>query len=320
MNDLKIIVIGASAGGVDALKTLFSTLPQNLSAAIFVVIHRPPRAPSLLAEILQRRASLRINDAVDGESIQQGRVYLAPPDRHIVIEQGHLHLSAGPKENRSRPAINPLFRSAALTYGSRLVGIILTGALDDGTLGLWEIKRRGGIAIVQEPDQAQHRQMPDSAIENVAVDYRVRLAQMGPLLVSLTAQEAKPQAAEQEPAMPSENTNLTCPECHGPLQLVRHGHLMEMKCRVGHSYSGQNALAAHSDSEERILWSAIEYLEEGADLADQLAGELPPDSRSGTQTAIAAKRNLANLIRSGFERSKTHESADEQLVRPTPHK
>lgn len=149
-----IIVIGASAGGVEALVTLTRSLHRNLQAAVFVVLHIPPQSPSLLPEILSRAGQLKAVQAADDMKIEHGHIYVAPPDHHMLVERGKVRVVHGPKENRHRPAVDPLFRSAALAYGPRVIGVILTGALDDGTAGLLAVKRRGGIAIVQDPDEA----------------------------------------------------------------------------------------------------------------------------------------------------------------------
>ena len=227
-----------------------------------------PRTGKTLPRVLASSASLPIRSATDHEPIELGRVYVAPPDRHLILARGHMHLSVGPKENRTRPAINPLFRSAALAYGPQVIGVILTSLLDDGTLGLWEIKRRGGIAVVQEPNEARHPEMPTSAIENVPVDYRVPLAEIGPLLVSLSKRPTESGKEATKFAMYAENTDLTCPECHGPLTRHTMGKLVELRCRVGHTFSPENALVAHDESEERSLWGAVQMVEEGAAFAE----------------------------------------------------
>src|SRR6266581_9811031 len=186
-----IIVIGASAGGVEALLALTGTLPRDLPAAVFVVLHIPAQSPSALPSILGRAGALKVVHATDGAEIEHGRIYVAPPDHHIFVERGKVRIVRGPKENRHRPAIDPLFRSAAQAYGSRVVGVVLTGALDDGTAGLIALKRRGGIAVVQDPDEALFSGMPLSALANVEVDYRLPLSSIGPLLVRLASEQVE---------------------------------------------------------------------------------------------------------------------------------
>lgn len=179
-----IIVIGASAGGVQALYKLVSALPPDLPAAVFIVLHIPAHAPSRLPEILSRDSHLTVAHAVDGERIKHGKIYVAPPDRHLLIEDSHVKLVHGPKENRHRPSIDTLFRSAARWAGSRVIGTVLTGARDDGTAGMRAIKQRGGIAIVQDPHEARFPSMPLSVLQGVRVDYSVPLDEIPPLLDS----------------------------------------------------------------------------------------------------------------------------------------
>lgn len=171
VNGRDIIVIGASAGGISAVERLIRTLPKNLPAAIFVVIHISPDGPSLLPQILQRSAKLKIVQKInDGEPIKKEHVYIAPPDQHLVMEKGRLRLVCGPMENRHRPAIDPLFRSAAQTYGGRVIGVILTGTLDDGASGLLAIKGCGGTVLVQDPKDAEYPDMPRNALKQVQAD------------------------------------------------------------------------------------------------------------------------------------------------------
>jgi len=186
-----IIVIGASAGGVQALATLVGSFPQKLPAAIFVVLHIPAESPSLLPGILSRSGPLEAVQSIDCMAIEHGCIYVAAPDHHLLIEHGHVRIVGGPKENHHRPAVDPLFRSAAQAYGSRVVGVVLTGALDDGTAGLIALKRRGGIAVVQDPDEALFSGMPLSALANVEVDYRLPLSSIGPLLVRLASEQVE---------------------------------------------------------------------------------------------------------------------------------
>ena len=199
-----IIVIGASAGGIEALIELFSVLPQDLPAAVFVVCHLSPQSEGVLPAALSRNGNLRAVNATDREQIIPGRVYVAPPDHHLLVEPGFVRVTQGPKENRFRPAIDPLFRSAAYAYGPRVIGVVLTGALDDGTAGLWAIKERGGLAIVQDPDDALFPSMPLSALTNVQVDYRVPLSEIAPLLVRLVSEPA----GEEEVQAMSDNMGI----------------------------------------------------------------------------------------------------------------
>jgi two-component system chemotaxis response regulator CheB len=247
-----IIVIGASAGGVQALVTLVGSLPQKLAAAIFVVLHIPAESPSLLSDILSRSGPLMAVPAVDCMDIEHRRIYVAPPDQHLLIERGHVRVVRGPRENRHRPAADPLFRSAARVYGPRVVGVILTGALDDGTAGLLTVKRQGGIAVVQDPDEALYPSMPMSALANVAVDYRLPLSKIGPLLVRLAGEQVEengehPVSKDMEIKLEDMDvetlhnderagkpSGFSCPECGGVLWEIEDGDLLRFRCRVGH--------------------------------------------------------------------------------------
>src|SRR5262249_42670923 len=180
-----LIVIGASLGGFDALPRLVEGLPEDLPAAVLVVQHISPNAPSYLAERLNRAGPLQATQAIDGERLRPGRIYVGVPNRHLMIEHDQIRLSRGPKESHARPSIDVLFRSAALYAGPRAIGLILTGRLDDGTAGLWAIKDRGGIAIVQSPQEAAHSSMPESAIAHVAVDYTLPISDIPNILRSL---------------------------------------------------------------------------------------------------------------------------------------
>jgi two-component system chemotaxis response regulator CheB len=182
-----IFVIGASAGGVDALQQFASQLPRGFPGAVFIVLHISPRTKSLLPELLSRTGCLPAVHPEDGERIDHRRIYVAPPDRHLVIQREHVHLSAGPREQHHRPCINVLFRSAALAYGERVVGTVLTGELDDGTAGLWEVKRRGGIAVVQNSERAAFPSMALSALREIEADYVAELGEIGALFLRLAA-------------------------------------------------------------------------------------------------------------------------------------
>jgi two-component system chemotaxis response regulator CheB len=267
-----IIVIGASAGGVEALQKLVSQLPPDFPAALFVVIHLHAGSPSFLSEILGRAGCLPAIDAPDSAPIERGRIYVATPDRHLVLERDHIHLSSGPKEQHQRPCINVTLRSAAMAYGDRVVGVILTGQLDDGTAGLWEVKRRNGIAVVQNPEEAIFPSMPLSALREIEVDYTVNLEDIAPLLRRLASGEGEQQRTKVETrAMEPKLTDLTCPDCRGTIWEVPYGNRSEFRCRVGHTFSARTMLAEHLATQERALYSAIVALEEGASLAKRLA-------------------------------------------------
>ena len=232
-----IVVIGASTGGFEALKGIVAGLSPDLNASILVVVHVAANSPGVLPQLLRACGSLPVANATDGEEITPGRIYVAPADDHLVVDSGgFVRLSRGPKENYFRPAIDPLFRSAAVSFGSRVIGVILTGGLDDGTSGLWAVKQRGGVAIVQEPEEAVAPSMPRNALKHVSVNYCIPLAQIAPLLNELvetsavTAQQAPTREMELEVSVAMGNpplesgimswgtiSEVTCPECSGIL-------------------------------------------------------------------------------------------------------
>jgi two-component system chemotaxis response regulator CheB len=273
-----IIVIGASAGGVEALTTLVSGLPAFLPATVFVVIHLPVNSPSVLPQILQRAGSLPCSFAHHGEATQQGHIYIAPADRHLLIEPGYMRVVRGPRENRHRPSADVLFRTAALAYGSRVVGVVLTGALDDGTMGLQAVKRRQGIAVVQAPHDALVPSMPQRALESVEVDYCLPLAEIAPLLVQLANEPARETSAgggespvESNLGEPPESiSGFTCPDCHGALWEMHDDALVRFRCRVGHTFSPDSLLEGQVEGLESALWSDIRGIEERAALTRHL--------------------------------------------------
>ncbi|HMF55355.1 MAG TPA: chemotaxis protein CheB [Pyrinomonadaceae bacterium] len=195
MSGHDIIVIGASAGGVEALSNLARNLPVDLPASVFIVLHVPAQTPSILPQILSRAGPLRAAHAVDNEPIRPGRIYVAPPDNHMLVERDYVRIVRGPKENRYRPAVDPMFRSAARNHGTRVVGVILTGALDDGTAGMRAVKSRGGKTVIQDPKEALYSGMPGSAQMNVKIDYCLPLAEIAPLLARLAHEPAEEEGA-----------------------------------------------------------------------------------------------------------------------------
>jgi two-component system, chemotaxis family, protein-glutamate methylesterase/glutaminase len=289
MPDHGIVVVGASAGGVEALADLATSLPDDLPAAVFVVLHLPATGTSALPEILRRHGPLPAAHVRDGEPIQSGRVYVAPPNHHVVLRTGHVHLSRGPRENGHRPAIDPLFRSAAREYGIRVIGVVLSGTLDDGTAGLLAIKSRGGVAVVQDPEDALYTGMPGNALEHVQVDHVASAASMGKLLASLIANLAEPPPAPAlsdmqvevemegfsleafEGTHPGRPSGFSCPDCNGVLWQIQDGGLERYRCRVGHAWSPESLLTQQSEALEAALWVALRSLEERAALARRLA-------------------------------------------------
>ena len=259
-----IVVVGASAGGVEALRTFSAGLPDSLDASIFVVLHIGSGGSgqrSYLPNILSRVSRLSAVHPRHGDSIEKGRIYVAPPDCHLLIADDRIRLSHGPKENRTRPAINPLFRSAAQAYGSRVTGILMTGMLDDGVSGLAEIKRRGGVAVVEDPDTALYPSMPSSAIARVDIDYVIPLREIAGIVTRLANTERD--AVEKEEPLEKRPTRLTCPECRGPISEERQGRIVEYSCRVGHRYSPLAMKNEHHDTVERSLWHPWSHWRKG---------------------------------------------------------
>ena len=297
----EIIVIGTSAGGLEALRVLVAGLPEDLAASVFVVLHTSADSPGLLAAILERAGRLPATNAIDGDRIRPGCIYVAPPDHHMIIEPGVVRVTRGPKENRFRPAIDPLFRSAAQVYGPRVVGVILTGYLDDGTAGLWMVKQLGGTAVVQDPDDALVNSMPLSALRHVEVDYCIPLAEIAPLLVRLSSEVVEEgvyevpeetrievsiakaeQALEAGVMRLGEPSNYACPECHGVLLQLKEENRIRFRCHTGHAYSLESLVAEIDVAIEESLWSAIRSVEEKVLLMQHLAEHVKESERGTT--------------------------------------
>lgn len=292
MERRNIIVIGASAGGFEPLKQLVCDLPADLDASIFIVWHISPEVTGVLPHVLNKCKTIISGNAQNMEPIHSNRIYVAPPDRHLILDEGFIRVTRGPKENRFRPAVDPLFRSAALVYGSRVIGIILSGALDDGTVGLWAIKAQGGIAIVQDPEEAEVPSMPENAIKQVKVDYTLKISEMAGVITKLISEEVitsnadlmpdhnrtklEVQIAVQEDTGPREIIKFgefsayTCPECHGVLSLLREGERVRFRCHTGHAYSADSLLSTITENVENSLWDAIRSVEESILLLNQL--------------------------------------------------
>jgi two-component system chemotaxis response regulator CheB len=272
-----VFVIGGSAGSIEAMRELLALLPGDFPAPILVVIHTPNDAPGLLASVLQRDSRMPVLHASDDARLLPAHVYVAPPNYHLLLERGRMCLTNGPTENRCRPAIDPLFRSAAHAYGPDVVGIVLSGYLDDGSIGLYRIKQAGGIAIVQDPEDALAADMPRNASERVHPDFSVPIRELAPLMVRLANQfKAAPKVAEMtqntkskdDPGTPSV---FTCPECHGTLWENEEGGTLRFRCRVGHAFTADTMLHDQDLDVERALWAALRVLEENADLSTRLA-------------------------------------------------
>jgi two-component system, chemotaxis family, protein-glutamate methylesterase/glutaminase len=291
-----VVVVGASAGGIEALRELVSRLPKDFSVPVCVVLHSSPDAPGVLDAILSRAGPLTATNARDRQRLEPGRIYIAPPDCHLLVEPGRVRVTKGPRENRFRPAIDPLFRSAAQVYGPAAIGVILTGSLGDGTAGLWTIKQLGGTTIVQDPAEALVPSMPQSALNHVRIDHTVALSAIPPLLVRLTSEEVpaltpvpapaslevEVKIAKEAPPLDaglqdiSEPSPFACPECHGVLMRLREGGPTRFRCHTGHAYTIDSLVGAVSEAIEVALWNTIRALEEG-DMLLRTLGEHAKD-------------------------------------------
>lgn len=293
-----IIVIGASAGGVDALKRLVQGFPDDLAAAVFVVQHLARHARSYLPNALTRAGPLPAAHPEDGQRFERGHIYVAPPGAHLLLEHERIRLSAGPEENRHLPAIDPLFRSAAVAFGPRVIGVVLTGALNDGTAGLWAVKQRGGIAVVQEPHEAFNPSMPESALAAVDVNARLPLADMPAYLAQMAREPAPPerdfpvsrelkvetdvalgQSVSDPAQQPGVQSFYTCPTCKGPLWEINDGGLLRYRCQIGHAFTSDVLMASQADAVDAALWTALETLEQRARMADRMAARARQDRR-----------------------------------------
>ncbi|MBF6648704.1 chemotaxis protein CheB [Methylobacter sp. BlB1] len=298
-----IIVVGASAGGIPALESLVAGLPATLPAAVLVVLHLSPHIPSYLDAILARAGALSVTPAIDGEPIVPGRVYVALTDRHLMLEEGRLRVTHGPKENRVRPAIDVLFRSAAYAFGPRVIGVVLSGLLDDGTAGAWAIKDRGGVVLVQSPEEAKHASMPESVLRHVDVDYTLPVAHMPRVIAQLINKpiidigdaviadtpRIENRVTLEARVRPGEIMQLgsispnTCPECKGVLTKIEEGPITRYRCHTGHAYSLQTLMADVNEEVEMALWSAVRVANERM----LLLGEMEKMARARGDEATA---------------------------------
>lgn len=324
-----IIVMGASAGGVETLTRLVRGLPADLPAALFVVLHVRSHGTSVLPHILGRAGALPAVHPVDGEEIHPGKIYVAPPDHHLLIRPGRIRLARGPRENGLRPAVDPLFRSAARSYGRRVVGVVLSGALDDGTAGLVAIKQRGGVAVVQDPDEALYPGMPRSAAAHVDVDHLVRVSEVAPVLIRLAYEsvneefpESVPDEMEKEadfaeldldvlnsPKHPGVPAGFGCPDCGGALWEIGDAAVIRFRCRIGHAWSQASLLARQAEALETALWTAMRALEESAALADRMAERLRKRNLSASVTRFERQASEARGRAAVIRQVLLHEGA-----------
>lgn len=328
-----IIVIGASAGGVELALALAAQLPDDLPAAIFLVIHISPSAESVLPALMRRKTALPVAHARNGQRIEHGRIYIAPPDHHLTVRRGRVELTMGPRENGHRPAVDSLFRSAAQSYGPRVVGVVLSGNLDDGTAGAIEIHKGGGVVIAQDPAEALYPSMPRSVIELVGADHVAPLRSIASLLSDLS----RTPAVEEDPTMSPRDeskeasihadarpqtgpesdpqrghgfgaadamkdaidtaSGFTCPECHGALWETTDHPVIGYRCRVGHTFTPNSLLAERGRALEAAMWTAYTALEEHASFVRRLV------ARSERQGNVVSVSRLAERARDLTERA-----------------
>jgi two-component system chemotaxis response regulator CheB len=304
-----VVVVGASAGGIDALTELVAALPGDLAAAVFVVLHVPAGATSVLPGILSRAGSLPAEHVRSSTEIERAHIYVAPPDFHLQLNDGRVAAVPGPRENGHRPAIDHLFRSAAHAFGPRAVGVILSGTLDDGTLGLRTIKEHGGVGLVQDPTSAEHAGMPRSAIEHASPDHVARPSELAKMIVELaddplenadvegarTMNERADDVAHQATRhpQPGDETGLTCPECGGAIWEQQNGNVTSFRCRVGHSYTADTFAVAQGETVEAAVWMALRLIEERIQLTRELAHRFEHQRR----TAESFEAKAAELER-----------------------
>jgi two-component system, chemotaxis family, protein-glutamate methylesterase/glutaminase len=322
MNHRDTIVIGASGGGVTALSGLCRSLPPDLPASVFVVLHIGARS-SNLPRILSSSGPLQATHAQDGEVPLPARIYIAPPDHHMLLEQGQVRLSRGPKENHTRPAIDPLFRSAALNRDGRVIGIVLSGYLDDGTAGLRAIKRCGGIAMAQDPQEAEADSMPLSALANVEIDHCAGVGVLAHQLGRLARQAITPQATPAPADLLTEHltstgegsmaeklqdigspSTIVCPECKGVLWELHDQKPVRFRCHTGHGYTLKSLVHEQVITTEAAIWNSVRALQD----LEQAMRKLSTDSQ--------AKGDAAAAHRAAMEAEKAREQAGriEQLI------
>jgi two-component system chemotaxis response regulator CheB len=295
-----IIVIGGSAGSNEPIRNLIRALPDGFPASLFITTHIPATYESYLPELLRAKARIPVHAAVDGQPIECGHAYVAVADRHLLLIDSTVRLGLGPRENMARPSIDPMFRSAALSYGSRAVGVILSGMMNDGASGLFAIKQAGGTAVVQQPLDALRDDMPRAALEATDADYVAPAADMAGLLTKITALDAGPTVSAPESLLFevqvaagvhlgsqllrrfAEPAPITCPDCGGVLSQVRGQHPLRYRCQIGHAYTAEELAEANERVDEAVR-IAMRVMEERVELVERMAD----DARNTGRWAVA---------------------------------
>ena len=295
-NYRNIVVIGASAGGLEAIIDVVRELPEDLGAAVFIVQHIPSYARSNIDRVIQSYTKLRVVKPEDGAAPQANCIYVARADRHLMVEPGRIVVSKGPRENRFRPAVDALFRSAAHAYRNRVVSVVLSGALNDGSSGSWTVKRFGGITIVQDPEEAMFDDMPRETMQYTEVDHILSARRIGEKLSELCKRQIHPAGEHTtdddallqveidiakgrnglnmgilELGQPS---SLACPECHGVLARFEEGKLIRFRCHTGHAHTAESLLASVKENVEKSMWEVMRGMEESKILLESLAEQM----------------------------------------------
>lgn len=332
---IDLIALGASAGGVEALSAVVGTLPADLDAAVLVVLHVSQSGTSVMPQILTRAGPLPASSARDGEQLLPGRIYVAPPGHHLTVDGNCARVDQRPRENGHRPAIDPLLRSAGQAFGERSAGVILSGARDDGTAGLLQLKQRGGIALAQDPESALYPSMPESAIAHVAVDAILPLEAIGPALAHLAGRArhnpggplvADPHPHHEPAPEQGVGTRFTCPDCGGVLFEYRDGSLSRFRCSVGHAYSLESFADAQARQLEWALWAASRTLEDRVLMLRRMERDSRANGHDRAADAFAARAltaaEQATAIREAIERGGAEspsELPDAPTVAAAPH-
>lgn len=314
-----IVVIGGSAGSTAPLKALLGRLPAEIPAAILIVLHMPAQGRGMLSATLGAVTAIPVRQAEDDMPVEHGRIYIAAPDAHLLLIDGVLRLGRGPRENMSRPAIDPLFRSAAVCCGSRVIGVVLSGRLGDGAAGLDAIKRCGGIAVVQDPDDALEPDMPRRALEATNVDLCAPAARLGDMILDLVHEEAAPQQelpaelvlevaiATGDPVNSEvlrrmgQPASLSCPNCGGVLSNVDGGRPLRFRCQVGHAFTADTLAAEQESRVDEALRVALRIIEERAELVGRMAQDARQTGRHSVAEMYEARareyRSYAETLR-----------------------
>jgi two-component system chemotaxis response regulator CheB len=333
-----LIVVGASAGGLEVLVQMVRGLPPGLPAAVLVVCHVPVDTTSSLPEILSRSGPLLASHARHREPIYPGHIYVAPPDRHLLVQDREMHLSYGPRENRHRPAIDPLFRSAARVYGLRVIGVVLSGGLYDGVAGLLAIRAAGGIVVIQDPADALLPTLPRSALDIAGADRVVSAAALASLLLDLVHQPVRGRGdlAMADPlervseSITEDSTKqvrgdgrgrlsvYTCPECGGSMWQVDDAALVRFRCHVGHVYNGEHLLAEQSEALEAALWTAVRIFWDKTVLGRQLAAQEQLRGHAEAAARFEEQASLAERYGALIQQYVLHGQETPPGTEPTP--